>query len=698
MITHRKFIFFFILIFTFIFSENVIYSIKKDNLEAEYKRWLNLVHYIITPDEKEVFLKLKNNRDRRSFINLFWKMRDPSKGTPENEYKDEHLKRYKYANRYYKHGSPLPGWKTARGKIHIILGPPVSREEITEQNGLYPVEIWEYFGGVEKGLPTAFRMVFYKKHGAGGFRQYIPAVDGPSALLRSGVGKIDTNNNYEIYKEIKELNPIVADIALTLIPGEPLHNYSPSLRGPMLMSKVYNYPKKKINANYAKNFLNFKGIVKTYSTTDYISTKSDVYILKDPVLGLNFVHIALRPDRVSVGYLEDKEKYYLNFNLTVLLKKGSDIILKYDKNFPLYYSKEELNTTISNGLIITDQFPVISGKYKLTTILQNSLNREISYNEKNIIIDEKSSRAASSTARYPKLYRPLVSYKINSNSRMVYTPFKIMNKTIKIDPKRLFGLKDSLTTLFGVERGDYKKDFKIELEVKSSDERRKYQKKYLLKYPKGKKIWYFTKELEKLKYGNYIIKTKILDKNGEVLNTSQNDFQVSPLSNVPHPPQAFTVLKSENSFIYYLTLAKEHQNNKDFKMANIFYERAYKKEQSYPVLIKSYADFLIKRQRYDEALFIINGLKKHEKERFNYYVLKGRILYYQKKYQEAIDVLHKVNKTFDSDTTLLNTLGFSYVKIGNREEAIRVLSASLKVNAYQNNIKDILNRLKKNVK
>jgi len=46
---------------------------------------------------------------------------------------------------------------------------------------------------------------------------------------------------------------------------------------------------------------------------------------------------------------------------------------------------------------------------------------------------------------------------------------------------------------------------------------------------------------------------------------------------------------------------------------------------------------------------------------------------------------------------VLNTLGFSYVKTGNREEAIRVLSASLKVNAYQTNIKDIMKKLKKNV-
>jgi len=194
--------------------------IKK--LDPKYKEWLNLVHYIITPTEKKIFFKLTNNRERDTFVNLFWNLRDPTKGTPQNEFKEEHIKRFQYANRYFKYGSPLPGWKTDRGKIYIILGPPVSRNEITHQNGLTPVEIWEYFGGPEKGLPTAFRMVFYKPHAAGDYRQYIPAVDGPYSLLRSEIGKIEPNNYYQIYTKIKELEPAVAEIALTLVPGESI--------------------------------------------------------------------------------------------------------------------------------------------------------------------------------------------------------------------------------------------------------------------------------------------------------------------------------------------------------------------------------------------------------------------------------------------------------------------------------------------
>lgn len=664
-------------------------DIKKE-LNPEYSNWLNLIHHIITPTELDVFFKLTNNRDRKTFINLFWKLRDPSKGTPQNEFKEEHITRYKYANRYYKHGSPLPGWKTDRGKIHILLGPPVSREEITQQNGLRPVEIWEYFGGVEKGLPSVFRMVFYKPHGAGAFKQYVPAIDGPAALLRTGIGKFDTNDHYQVYKEIQDLNPTIADISLTLIPGEPLHNFAPSLRGPILMSKIYEYPKKKIKTSYAKNFLNFRGIVKTYVNTDYISTTSDIYLLKDPTLKLNFIHIALRPERVSVGYLEEEDKYFLNIILTIVLKKGENVILQYDKSFSLYYSKEELDLKISHGLIFTEHFPIIEGKFKLLTILQNSLNREISYNEKEIDTTKINTMK-------PKAYRPLISYnKVDSKIIKSFSPFNVAGRNIKIDPKRIFGLKESLTTLICVEKGNYNEKLKVEMEVKSLDERRKYQKNYSFEYPAGKSIWYFKKDLDKLKYGNYIVKIKLIGKDGIVLSSNVNDFQIFPRAYVPHPPIVSKNLKIENRFIFFLTLAKQYQQDKNYKKAEFFYEKAFSINSTFPPLLQNYASFLFSQKKYKKILFIIKELKNQEKELFHYLALKGRVLYFQKKYNESIDILLKANKIYDSDTTVLNSLGFSFVKIGNKEEAIKVLSASLKVNHRQKNILNIITQLKNN--
>jgi GWxTD domain-containing protein len=661
-------------------------EIKK--LDKRYRDWLDLTHYIITDTEKEIFFKLRNNADRETFINLFWNLRDPSKGTPQNEYKEEHIKRFNHANRYFKYGTPLPGWKTDRGKIYIILGPPVSRNEISMQNFFYPIDIWEYYGNPKTGLPTVFRMVFYKRYGSGDFKLYIPAVDGPASLLREEVGKINSSNYAQVYKKIEEHDPAVAEIALSLVPGEPIYSYSPSLRGPILVSKVFNYPKRNISTTYTKDFLKYKGYVQTSVTTDYISVTSDLYMLRDPVLGLNFVHLAILPERISVEYSEERDKYYFNFDLMVVVKQGEDTIFQYTKKFPFYYTEAELDEKISNGVIITDFFPIIEGKYLLIVILQNSTNNEISYLERKI----ESTPVGESR---PKLHGPLMSYQeINRSQQAGYYPFNIIGYNIKIDPKRIFGLKDPISTLFYIEKGNNNKSFQVELEVESLDESREYLKKYAFEYPRGKDYWYFTQDLEKLNYGNYSLKAKILGETGAVLDVKERDFQVSPRPYVPHPPLAFKRLAIENQFVFYFQLASQYEALKQYSKAENFYQKALRQNSTFPNLIKSYASFLFNQKKYDKILPVIEKLKGQEKEAFSYYAFKGRALFYKKQYNAAVDALLKANEIYDSDVAVLNTLGFALIRIGGKKEAIKALSASLEIDKNQENIQKVLKQIK----
>lgn len=663
--------------------------IKIKDLDKKYQEWLDLVHYIITPTEKNVFLRLTNNRDRDAFINLFWNLRDPSKGTPQNEYKEEHIRRFNYANRYFR-GSPRPGWKSDRGRMYILLGPPVNSDEVF-QNGLYPVLIWEYYGGVEKGLPTVFRIVFYKKHGSGDYKLFIPAVDGPYSLLRPEIGAVNPEDYYQVYKEIHNLSPTVAGICLSLIPGESIREYTPSLQDPIMVGNIYELPKRKINSTYARNFLNYKGLVETSVTTNYFDLKSDLYILKNPLLGLNFVHFALLPDRISVDYSAEKDKYYFNFNLLVVLKKGEDVVFQYDKNFPFYYSKEDLDNKLSHGMIIMDYFPVIEGDYRMIAILQNSLNKEISYYEKRI-------NTTASPASLPRVFGPLMSYQVNLPSQQVFSAFNIMGTFIKVDPQKTFGMRDPIYSTFYIDSGNYEKKARVKLEVECQDEARPYQKTYSFDVPAGKKFEIFTQRLEKLNYGNYVIKASLLAEDHSVLDSSENAFVVSPLSHVPHPPFASKTLRMDSQFLFYTMVAQQYENVENPRKAEFYYEKAFGLNQSYPQLLKLYALLLLKQKKYDKMLQVIENLKNQEKEAFSYFALKGRALYHQGRYNEAVDALLEANKIYDSDFAVLNTLGLSLVRIGEKEEAIKALSASLKINDAQKDIAGILQQLKEEEK
>ena len=128
----------------------------RKELETPWKKWLNEdVTYIITDEERKAFKHLQTDEERESFIEQFWLRRDPTPDTEENEFKEEHYRRIAYANEHY--GSGIPGWKTDRGRIYIMYGPPDEIEShpsggtyerpIEEGGGetsTYPFEDWRY--------------------------------------------------------------------------------------------------------------------------------------------------------------------------------------------------------------------------------------------------------------------------------------------------------------------------------------------------------------------------------------------------------------------------------------------------------------------------------------------------------------------------------------------------------------------------
>jgi GWxTD domain-containing protein len=92
-------------------------------LATPYKKWLEEeVPYIITDEERAAFLQLQTNEEREQFIEAFWQRRDPTPDTVENEFKEEHYRRIAYANERFASG--IPGWRTDRGRMYIMWGPP----------------------------------------------------------------------------------------------------------------------------------------------------------------------------------------------------------------------------------------------------------------------------------------------------------------------------------------------------------------------------------------------------------------------------------------------------------------------------------------------------------------------------------------------------------------------------------------------
>jgi GWxTD domain-containing protein len=144
-------------------------NVKKERSNM-FKKWIDEdVTYLITNDERRAWKKLQTDAEREQFIEAFWRRRDPDPDTELNEYLEEHYERVAYANQHFASG--IPGWKTDRGRIYIMYGPPHEKE--THPTGgaydrpsyhgggsttTYPFEVWFYrhLPGIGSGIEIEF--------------------------------------------------------------------------------------------------------------------------------------------------------------------------------------------------------------------------------------------------------------------------------------------------------------------------------------------------------------------------------------------------------------------------------------------------------------------------------------------------------------------------------------------------------------
>jgi len=167
-------------------------------LDTPYRQWLNEdVIYIISPDERNAFLQLATNEEREQFIEQFWLRRSSNPDLPDNDFKEEHYRRIAYANEHYASG--IPGWKTDRGKMYIIWGPPDEIEShptggtydrpMDEGGGsttTYPWETWRW--RYLEGIGENIILEFVDPSGSGEFHMTMDPSEKDALLHVPGAG------------------------------------------------------------------------------------------------------------------------------------------------------------------------------------------------------------------------------------------------------------------------------------------------------------------------------------------------------------------------------------------------------------------------------------------------------------------------------------------------------------------------------
>lgn len=149
----------------FVYNPNVVAAeqpgggIREDYLESEYalmnekevEKEIEYIQYIAFGDEQAEFKRITDLVGKRRALFEFWKKRDPDPTTRINETKSEYLSRVEYANRNFR-SAGKEGWRTDRGRVYIVYGPPNEYERHPSAIDTKSYEIWYYHniqGGVE---------------------------------------------------------------------------------------------------------------------------------------------------------------------------------------------------------------------------------------------------------------------------------------------------------------------------------------------------------------------------------------------------------------------------------------------------------------------------------------------------------------------------------------------------------------------
>jgi GWxTD domain-containing protein len=350
-------------------SERELYK----ELGPRYKRWLDQdVVYIITPEERRAFLHLQTNEEREQFIEAFWQRRNPNPDSPENTYKEEYYRRIAYANEHFASG--IPGWKTDRGKIYIMWGPP---DEINShptggtwdrpmdqgggQTTTYPYEDWRY--RYLPGIGENVELEFVDPTGTGEYHLTMDPSEKDALLNVPGAGLTLAESMGLANKSQRFMNTDGTHMAEGEFGGMPLNSKDEEFNRLELYANIMRPPPVK--------FKDLEAVVTSHMIRDQL--KFDYHydflrITSDTVLVPITVQIPVKQLTFQQKNGVDTASMHLFARITSLTGR---VVQTFEDTLRADYAADQLQQAIGTSRIYQKAVPLSPGLYELDIVIKD---------------------------------------------------------------------------------------------------------------------------------------------------------------------------------------------------------------------------------------------------------------------------------------------------------------------------------------
>jgi GWxTD domain-containing protein len=379
---------------------------------GKYAKWLDQeVAYIISPAERQAFLTLTADGDRDLFIEEFWRHRDPTPGTPDNEFRTEHYRRIDFADSRFGAGRALPGWRTDRGRTLIILGPPFDIQRVASADTV-PIEIWYYLTDLRSDLATYFRLVFFQEYGADEYKLYNPETDGPKRLVPfpdrwrparnivPGEEAADRTNPpaawtaadnraYQILATY--VTSEVAEASVSCFPG--FSGAADAARSRALIEGLADLPRKRVDVGWADKFLKTKAPVDVSYSVQPVDCRADLTVGAAAAGGYPVTY-ALGPRDLAVDYFGDH--YLAGVRTTIRVKDAvGKTAFEAVRFTPVALAKMELEAVSESSPEVRGTFTLGPGEYTVDLLFEDTVAKGFAAVTKKVMVPQAAGAKAA---------------------------------------------------------------------------------------------------------------------------------------------------------------------------------------------------------------------------------------------------------------------------------------------------------------
>ncbi len=309
------------------------------------REWLQTeVQYFITEQERQVYQRLTTEEERERFMEDFWRRRDAGMGRP-GAFREEVSRRVAYANEYFHAG--ISGWKSDRGRIYILYGPP-NRRDARPMGGrytkpanmggdtitTYAFETWEYDS--IPGIGQDITIEFVDRSGTGLY------------VLETDANKKDVFYWARGEQPLQRVTPRAKEMPFERLTVWSKLQAPPVLQFPQLREDV------RVKVTYST--LSFE------SSTAFIRMTPDLYAVPLTVTVPNDQLMYLGKD----GFFESEIQIY-----AAISNLSGEIVYQLDDSFKSSSGNFTLPDLLKQRTYHQTVIPLPAGRYKLVLLVKN---------------------------------------------------------------------------------------------------------------------------------------------------------------------------------------------------------------------------------------------------------------------------------------------------------------------------------------